>query len=65
MLAMGVNDNVGGLIPSGVPDSIAGMLAPTGGGAHVYAYRARPAAGIFFVRAGLMDPLIVIISGQC
>jgi hypothetical protein len=36
MLAMVVNDNVGGLIPSGVPDSIASMLAPTGAG-RVYA----------------------------
>jgi hypothetical protein len=30
MLAMVVNDNAGGLTPSGVLDSIASMLAPTG-----------------------------------
>ena len=29
---MDVNDNVGSLIPSGVPATIASMLAPTGGG---------------------------------
>jgi len=30
MLAMDVNDNAGSLTPSGVPASIASMLAPTG-----------------------------------
>jgi hypothetical protein len=30
MLAMVVNDNAGSLIPSGVPESIASMLVPTG-----------------------------------
>jgi len=32
MLAMVDNDNVGSLTPSGVLESIASMLAPTGGG---------------------------------
>ncbi len=31
MLAMVVNDNAGGLIPLGVLEFIASMLAPTGG----------------------------------
>ncbi len=31
MLAMDVNDNAGSLTPRGVRDSIASMLAPTGG----------------------------------
>jgi hypothetical protein len=31
MLAMVVNDNAGSLVPPGVLESIASMLAPTGG----------------------------------
>ncbi|WP_256590917.1 MULTISPECIES: hypothetical protein [unclassified Pseudomonas] len=42
MLAMGVNDNAGGLMPRDVLVSIASVLAPTAGGVAIWQAQKSP-----------------------
>jgi hypothetical protein len=48
MLAMDVNDDAGSLTPSGVLESIASMLAPTGGAQKLINRRQKPGENASF-----------------